>query len=166
MRVSPRRGPRWHSPGLMVDIILCLPPNPQSPILCHKNSLKKLKLAFFQNPDDLHEFESLNILQSITKTVLINGSGVDLKKYKTTPLPRKITFLMVSRLIKHKGIIEYIESAKIVKKENPAIDFLLIGGFDDNPSSITKRDIDLLDRQGVVKYLGWQKNVVSYKTTS
>jgi glycosyltransferase involved in cell wall biosynthesis len=72
------------------------------------------KRVFFQNHDDKTEFIQ-NGLVKAEKTVIINGSGVNLEKFKPTPLPIEPAFLFIGRLIKDKGIMEYLEACKEVK---------------------------------------------------
>ena len=124
--------------------------------------LKKLyKLSFrfsaaviFQNPDDELTFDNLNITTG-KKTFILNGSGVDLKFYYPTSLPSKSIFLMLSRLVADKGVIEYCEAAKEIRAKFPDVIFQLAGSFDPNPSGLKydqlKPFIDAKD----IEYLGY-----------
>lgn len=118
-------------------------------------------LTFFQNNDDKNEFVSKHIIDE-KKTLIINGSGVNLEKFKPVPLPDKTTFLFIGRLLKDKGIIEYLEACKILKAKYPNIDFLLVGPFDSNPTSIKKIELDVYTKDNIVKYFGEQKDVRPY----
>ncbi|MCP3872426.1 MAG: glycosyltransferase family 4 protein, partial [Desulfobacteraceae bacterium] len=87
--------------------------------LLYRFGLKVNKYVFFQNKDDLSLFRRLNIIKATGKGVLINGSGVDLNFYKTALLPPKISFLLIARLLIDKGIMEYVEAARLIKKDAP-----------------------------------------------
>ena len=69
------------------------------------------------------------------KSFRVYGSGVDLNKFKPQPLPIKNSFLMISRLIVDKGVVEFLEAAKIVKKQFPEAIFRLVGPFDNSQIS-------------------------------
>ena len=96
-------------------------------------SLYKLSLRFsstiiFQNPDDEKLFKKLNITNG-KKTFVINGSGVDLKFYSPISLPSKPIFLMLSRLVADKGVIEYCEAAREIRAKFPNAIFQLVCFF-------------------------------------
>ena len=97
---------------------------------------KKNQLVIFQNPDDLHDFINSGCLIDKSKAKLVNGSGVDTLHYRSTPLPDKPVFLMISRLLKAKGVQEYAEAAIKIKQENPEIRFLLVGYTENSPDDI------------------------------
>lgn len=124
-----------------------------------KLSLFFNKGIFFQNPDDVDFFRKSGILKNENKIILINGSGVDLNHYKKTPLPKKTSFLLIARLIKDKGINEYVDAAQIVKKTYPNVSFRLAGWIDNNPASIKKETIDHWSNEGIIEYLGKLKDV-------
>jgi glycosyltransferase involved in cell wall biosynthesis len=96
--------------GTIVRMLYCL-------------SLKMNHKVFFQNPDDRTFFTKLGIVADQEQTVLINGSGVDVDFYRPMPFPEKISFLLIARLFKDKGIREYVEAARIVKCKYPDIYF-------------------------------------------
>ena len=77
----------------------------------YKLSLKFSSGIIFQNPDDEQLFKNLNIITN-KKTHVVNGSGVDLEYYSPTKLPSQNTFLMLSRLVADKGVMEYCEAAE------------------------------------------------------
>jgi glycosyltransferase involved in cell wall biosynthesis len=119
------------------------------------------KKVFFQNHDDKNEFTQ-NGLISDKKTIIINGSGVDLEKFTPTQLPETPAFLFIGRLIKDKGIMEYLEACKEVKAENPNIRCLLVGPFDSNPSALKPDELNPYIESGVIEYFGEQSDVRPY----
>jgi glycosyltransferase involved in cell wall biosynthesis len=128
--------------------------------------LKKLyKLSFrfsaaviFQNPDDELLFDNLNITTG-KKTFILNGSGVDLKFYYPTSLPLKSIFLMLSRLVVDKGVIEYCEAAKEIRAKFPEVIFQLAGSFDPNPSGLKYDQLKAFIDAKDIEYLGYINDV-------
>lgn len=115
-------------------------------------SLSLNKKVFFQNKDDL-DFICKN--KKLKKSsVLVNGSGVNTTFYKFTEIPEKISFLFVGRLLRHKGIYEYIEATRILKKKYPTISFKIAGGFYLNPSAISLTELESWIQEGIIEYLG------------
>lgn len=127
----------------------------------YRAALRVNKAVFFQNPDDLALFSNLGLV-SPEKQVLINGSGVDLEYYKEAPLTKQPVFLLIARLLKDKGIIEYATAAKILKKHYPKAIFRLVGSFDNNPSSINKSIVQEWHNEGILEYLGETVDVRPY----
>lgn len=116
------------------------------------------KRVFFQNHDDKNEF-ILNGLIEDEKTVIINGSGVNLDKFKPTPLPKEPTFLFIGRLIKDKGIMEYLEACKQIKRKFPKVRCLLVGPYDSNPSALKPEELQPYIDNNVIEYFGEQSDV-------
>lgn len=121
-------------------------------------SFKCCSKIFFQNPDDIEQFVSFKIINK-SKCVLVNGSGVNLERFKPFRSPSQMTFLMISRLIRDKGVIEYLEAARIVKEKYPVAIFQLVGPFDINPSSLKYDQIKEYVNDGTVEYLGEVQDV-------
>ncbi|MDQ0917491.1 glycosyltransferase family 4 protein [Paenibacillus sp. V4I5] len=123
--------------------------------ILYKFSLKYSNKVFFENPDDLSLFKSLRLLGKENEAVIVNGSGVDINKFTySPPKVNPISFLVISRIIFDKGILEFIEAAKILKQKYPQIKFKILGPFVKNPSSIKKEIIHEWVNQGVIEYLG------------
>ncbi|MDN3954744.1 glycosyltransferase family 4 protein [Sporolactobacillus laevolacticus] len=127
----------------------------------YQKSLRLCKKVFFQNPDDLGEFVSGGMLQK-KQCVQINGSGVNLERFLNYPLPNKPVFLFIARLLRVKGIIEYCEAAKKIHQKYPNIEFHVVGGYDENPTSINKNELDRYISQNVILYQGQVKDVRPY----
>ena len=114
--------------------------------------------VIFQNPDDKSDFISNGCLRNVHKAFTVNGSGVNLKKFQSTPLPSTPVFLMISRLIKSKGVREFCLAASLVKKSHPNARFVLVGPEDASLDSFSVEMIKILS-ENVVEYLGEQENV-------
>lgn len=116
-------------------------------------------LVFFQNSDDLNLFKKMRLLNNV-KTKIINGSGVDLNKFfPSENVKLKFSFIMIGRILKDKGIDEYISAARGVKKKYPEAVFKLLGSLDDNPSAYRENDILKWEKEGVIIYIKPQKDV-------
>ena len=128
-------------------------------ILLYKLALKKSSCVFFQNRDDRDLFLQKNIVKS-EKTKLLPGSGVNLQKFQPVLKIKKIdqepfTFILISRLIKDKGVIEYIEAAKLVSKLHSDIQFKILGFLGvQNPTAISQEQMNEWLRLPFVHYLG------------
>lgn len=120
----------------------------------YRFGIKKNKIVFFQNPDDKDTFLRLKLIANDTQTVLINGSGVDLEHYFAAPVVKdRIVFLLISRLISEKGIEQYVEAARELKKHHN-IRCCLVGKFDTNPSAISEDKVKEWHNLGIIEYLG------------
>ena len=124
----------------------------------YKLSLKFSTTVIFQNPDDELLFNNLNITKK-KKTFIVNGSGVDLKFYSPTSLPSKPVFLMLSRLVADKGVVEYCEAAKEIRTRFPEVIFQLAGSFDPNPSGLKYEQLKPYIDSKDINYLGHIKDV-------
>jgi glycosyltransferase involved in cell wall biosynthesis len=129
----------------------------------YRHALKGNTAVFFQNPDDRQLFLETQLLRDPGKPVLINGSGVDLAHYRKVPqVTDQIVFLLIARLLRDKGIYEYVEAARIVTRKHPDVVFRLVGPFDSNPSAIGRSMVEEWQREGVIEYLGETRDVRPY----
>ncbi len=120
-------------------------------IVCnwYKRAFKKAKKVFFLNQDDKTEFLDRKLVEE-NKSVLIHGVGVDLERFTYSPVENKSTFLMIARMLRTKGVMEYCECARRVKKKYPEAVFQYIGA----EGNIKLTDIqDYLDDKSI-EYLG------------
>ena len=127
-----------------------------------KFSLKNPKAFFiFQNIDD-QSYYIKRFKLNFHNTILIPGSGVNTKKiqYKEIDLKNNNIF-MACRLLKHKGVLEYIKAAEILKMHKPKINFYLAGNIDlDNPAKINVEYIKKYHDKGIIIFLGWSSNII------
>lgn len=124
-----------------------------------KISLLKAKVIIFQNKYDQKLFKDKNIIKS--KSAVIPGSGVKIENFNVTKFPKKITFLMISRIIKYKGIENFISVAKQVKKINKNIRFFFIGKTQKS-FSLNKNYLKNNVNSSEIKILNWGKKVNKY----
>jgi glycosyltransferase involved in cell wall biosynthesis len=111
--------------------------------------------VFFQNGDDLAQFEALGLVRP-GQAVLLPGSGIDLDRFAAAPPPdpgRPVQFLLVARMLWDKGVGEYVEAARIVRREHPDVRFGLLGGLGaENRTAIPAAAVEAWVHEGVVHY--------------
>lgn len=116
----------------------------------------------FQNPDDLQLFKNLKFGQG-NKLYLIKGAGVDLEKFKFSEQKKrnKISFILIARMLKDKGISEFITSSKIVSTKYPNTRFILVGDVDkENPASFIKDELNKELSGTNVEWLGHRYDII------
>ena len=122
-------------------------------------SLKRVHHVFFQNPDDEALFRKLHLLPRATPSSVLNGSGVDINQYTTTPLPEGTPFLLIARLLGSKGVREYAQAAIRLKNQRPDLIFRLVGWVDDTPDAIQQKELDTWIDAGAIEFLGRLEDV-------
>ncbi len=123
-------------------------------IVLYKRGLKSADTIIFQNSDDEKLFYKLKIISKNMPSKIVHGSGVDLNLFPFSIIPKKPIFLMLSRLLIDKGVREYAEAARIVKKKFPEAIFQLAGRFDSNPSSISYDELNFWINNKIIQYMG------------
>jgi len=123
--------------------------------ILYKQTLKFSRKVFFQNSCDRELFLK-NKLVDEEITDLIPGSGIDTNYFfPDNYQPKKLTFLFIGRLIRDKGIGEYIDAIKIVKKRYPSVKFQIVGTlYEKNPTAIKRSDLYKWIDQGLIEYKG------------
>ncbi len=130
-------------------------------ILLYKISFRFAQKVFFQNHDDLKLFIDRGLVPA-SAVDLVPGSGIDLKKFQPMPFKRneKFTFLLISRLITDKGILEYIEAVKSLKLTGMNARFQILGAMDEeHKRGIKVRVIEEWIQSGTIEYLGTTNDV-------
>ena len=117
--------------------------------------------VIFQNGDDIDELVSGGYLPRC-KTVQVNGSGVNMERFRRTNLPDAPVFLMVSRIIREKGVMEYCRSARAVREQYPESRFVLLGGFDNSIGALKPDDIQPYIDDGSIEFPGEVKDPVAF----
>lgn len=122
-------------------------------------SLRTSQRVIFQNPDDAYLFCARRLVGGPEEVALVNGSGVDLEEYTPVPLPQEPIFLLIGRILREKGILEYVEAARRIKRVHKTARFQLVGWCDDNPSAIGMDQVQSWVKEGVIDYLGHLEDV-------
>ncbi|UVO51682.1 sugar transferase [Sphingomonas sp. SUN019] len=125
----------------------------------YRAAVARAERIFVFNRDDASEMRALGIVDAQPVDQL-PGSGVDVHRFAHAPLPPgPLTFLMVARLMRDKGLAEFVAAARAIRARHPAVRFQILGPLDPNPTGITRADIDRWARSGDVEYLGETRDV-------
>lgn len=125
--------------------------------LLYKQAFKSSNKVFFLNNDDKNEFVNRKLIKE-EQGEIIHGIGVDLGYFAFKPIKNQKTFLMIARMLKTKGVLEYCQTARIVKQKYPDVVFNYLGAEGDLKLSDIQEYID----DGSITYLGTTKDVRPY----
>ena len=131
-------------------------------VLLYKVALPQLDKLIFLNPDDptdlLHKYKI-----KMKRVEVLGGIGLNLEDYTYQPVlnfERPISFIFVGRLLKEKGIYDFIAAAQIVKEKYPQTQFTVLGSIDaSNLGALQKVELDKLISLQIVNYPGQVDNV-------
>ena len=123
----------------------------------YRQAFRYSKKVFFLNNDDKSEFIARKLVCK-EKCETVHGIGCDLEHFAYTPIQSNNTFLMIARMLKAKGVMEYCKCARIVKQKYPNAQFNYLGGEGD----IKIADIQEYIDNGTICYLGTTKDVRPY----
>jgi glycosyltransferase involved in cell wall biosynthesis len=138
-------------------------------VFLYKIALPQLDKLVFLNPDDPKDLlETYSI--KVKKVVILGGIGLNLQEYPYQPvddISLPIKFLFIGRLLKEKGIHEFVQAAKLVKKQYPKTQFTILGQIDSfNIGALQQAELDDLIASCVVEYRGQVNNVKDWITNS
>lgn len=121
-----------------------------------------LSTVFFQNCDDRELFVRRKLVRG-AQARLLPGSGIDLAHFAPAeylPAGASPTFLMIGRVLRDKGVHEFVEAARLVKAQRPDARFQLLGAVDSqNRTAIDRATVDEWERSGAIEYLGTCEDV-------
>jgi glycosyltransferase involved in cell wall biosynthesis len=110
--------------------------------------------VFFLNKDDISQFVDDGIV-AVNKVVWIDGIGLDLDKFQPAPsVMGPLTFILVARMLREKGVYDFVEAARQVRERYPNACFLLVGAGDKNPGSIPETELQAWVTEGLVEWPG------------
>jgi glycosyltransferase involved in cell wall biosynthesis len=116
----------------------------------------------FQNKDDQTDFRKWRMLARSTPSTVVDGSGVDTKRFASAPLPETPACLLIARLLKAKGLGEYIEAARLVKAKRPDAKFVILGAAESNYGAFPLEQVRAAEAEGLVTYRGAVADVRPY----
>lgn len=136
------------------------------PVVCwlYRAAFSVNKKILFLNQDDIAAFQSFGIIKDINIVAKINGEGVDISQYNIVAAQDcackpGVSFLLIARLLRDKGILEYVQAASVLSSKYENAKFRLIGPFDTNPTAIKEKQVKEWHASGVIEYLGETKDV-------
>ncbi len=138
----------------------------------YKFAFRNSSRVFFQNRDDLELFLE-NKLVRAELTDVLPGSGINLRRF--TPgddaarksLTSPFRFLLIARMLKDKGVVEFVNAAELLKELDLKAEFCLLGFLDvQNPAAISSEEMKEWTDQGFVKYLGVSDDVREHITSA
>jgi len=125
----------------------------------YKHALGNCQTVFFHNLENSQFFLEQELVDK-DKIKVVSGSGVCLEGFPHTPVnPENKNFLLIARLLKDKGIREFLEAARIIHQKDQDTHFNIVGPADPNPTSFTPAQINQWSKTAGVTYHGYKHNV-------
>ncbi|MCG5531217.1 glycosyltransferase family 4 protein [Halorhodospira halochloris] len=115
--------------------------------------------TIFQNPEDRKTLKDLGITND-DQSVMVGGSGVKLDNFYYSPEPGGTPLVVLpARMLSDKGVVEFVEAARILRREGFAARFVLAGGLDPNPAALTAETLKEWTQEGTVEWWGHCDNM-------
>ena len=126
----------------------------------YRAAFRNLPAVFFQNAEDSRLFVERRIIQP-GQVRLLPGLGIDLDRFAPAPPPEKArSFLLIGRMLRDKGVMEFVEAARELRTEMPEARFQLLGPVDEgNLTAVTRAELDAWVAEGTIDYLGTTDDV-------
>ncbi len=121
----------------------------------YRLAFKPAGKVVFQNEDDRERFVAAGIVER-DRTLRVPGSGVDLRRFtpSDTPPALPLRFLFVGRLLRDKGVEEFVEAARRIRRDQPDTRFVMLGSsHSDNPAAISRERLQQWLDEGVVEHI-------------
>jgi len=132
--------------------------------LLYRAALARSATVFFQNRHDRDLFVAQRLVRA-PRTALLPGSGIDLAQFVPEPARESAApvLLMVARLLRDKGVVEFAEAARTIRAARPDVEFQLLGFLDvQNRTAIDRDTVEGWACEGVLRYLGEAADVRPY----
>lgn len=128
----------------------------------YRFALGKAARVILLNKDDIRDLCDAGVLKA-SKAILIPGIGVDLDAFRPAPVVTEpLTFMLVARLLREKGVYDFVDAARTVRSLHPDVRFVLVGGKDANPGSVSDDQLTAWQAEGVVEWTGPVPDVRPY----
>ncbi len=131
-------------------------------------ALRRSDHVFFQNEDDQAQMREEGVMPSYIASTVLPGSGVDVTKFRHTPLDLSsvesgvVRFLYVSRILKSKGAADFAAAAQILRRQHPYWEFHMVGSADPGPDGVPEAQIRSWVQAGDVQWHGETANVIPH----
>ena len=127
----------------------------------YRIGLKCANHVIFQNDDDKKEFIDLKLVKP-SKCFVVNGSGVNMEHFAQVPFTEKLTFFMLSRALYSKGVMEYLDACRIIRKKHPEVRCMYLGGIEPMQDAIPQEVVQSYIDDGSIEYFGETPDVRQY----
>ncbi len=131
--------------------------------MLYRLGVRKAERIFVFNSDDRGEMLAHGIVGRGHDVTQVPGSGIDVARFTACPVPEgPPVFLLIARLLRDKGLFEYVEAARRVRARHPDVRVQLLGPLDPNPAAVSQAELDEWVSGGVIEYLGETRDVTPY----
>lgn len=131
-------------------------------VFLYKIALPQLDQLIFLNTDDPKDLLEIHAI-NVKNIEVLGGIGLNLQDYPYQPLSNihlPLKFLFIGRLLKEKGIHEFVQAAKLVKKTYPDTEFIVLGAVDHhNLGALQQTELDSLISSNIIQYPGHVSNI-------
>lgn len=138
-------------------------------VFLYKIALPQLDQLIFLNPDDPKDLLGKYAIK-VKNVEVLGGIGLNLQDYPYHPLSDihlPLNFLFIGRLLKEKGIHEFVQAAKLVKEKHPETEFTVLGAIDHhNLGALQQTELDTLISSNIIQYPGHVSNIKDWITDS
>lgn len=128
----------------------------------YRIALSRADLVIAQNEEICRYLKRLQI-DTGTQIATVKSSGVDVQRYYEQPVHSgPPLFLFLGRLLRDKGLLEFVAAAKEVKRLDLEARFMVVGSTDKNPTSVTAGEISAWAAAGTIEHIPWVEDVRPY----
>ena len=130
----------------------------------YRTALARARTTFVFNADDRADMIALGIIERHQRVIQVPGSGVSLERFSPSPpVTEPLRFLLIARLMRNKGILEFLEASREVRRRYPGCQFQIVGRCEDeNPSGISQAESERLAEQYGVELVPGTDDVRPY----
>ena len=136
--------------------------------LLYREGVRRARMIFVFNRDDRPDMLAHGIITERSPVMQVPGSGIDLAHFARQPLPDAAPrFLMIARLMRDKGLYEFVEAARALRQHWPNARFHLLGRIDaDNPTSVSEAEVQRWQAEGIIEYTPETRDVRPFLAAS
>ena len=129
----------------------------------YRLSLAGAERVFVYNDADAADVRDCRMIADLSRIMAVPGSGVDLDRFRRSDPPHNPpVFLLIARLLRDKGIVDFVDAARRLRHNHESVRFQVLGPFDPNPTGISRAEVDGWVAEGVIEYLGEKRDVRPY----
>lgn len=124
-------------------------------VALYRMAFRRVQRVFFQNEENRQFFLGKKL--AVGKDALLPGSGVNLKRFSPLPMPEgdTVEFVFISRIMKEKGVDQYLQAARAIREKYPNTRFHICGFCEEAYEQI----LDDMEKEGIIQYHGMVRDV-------